>query len=146
MLAIDTNILIRYITKDVPELAERARRFLMDCSERGEPVFIADSVLCEITWGLQSGYRSSRETINDELRKLFNSKETRFSSESRIRAAIEAYANGRSGFPDYLIREEALEQGCRAVSYWIVIGVYFLTGGRIISTQKMTAVGDINVR
>jgi len=115
VLAIDTNLLIRYITKDVPELAERVRRFLSECSERGEPLFIADSVLCEIAWVLQRGYRSSREDIAAELRRLFNSKETRFSSKSRIKIAIEAYANGSSGFADYLIREEALEQGCRAV-------------------------------
>ncbi len=88
---------------------------MTDCSERGEPIFIADSVLCEIAWVLQSGYRSSRDSIVEELRKLFNSRETRFASGERVKAAIEAYAKGRGGFADFLIREEALEQGCRAV-------------------------------
>ncbi len=51
MLAIDTNLIVRYLTGDDPEQSAKAKR-LID----GEDVFICTTVLLETEWVLRSVY------------------------------------------------------------------------------------------
>ncbi|MBP6999966.1 type II toxin-antitoxin system VapC family toxin [Amaricoccus sp.] len=51
MLAIDTNVVVRYLTGDHPEQAARARA-LVD----GAPVFVPVTVALETDWVLRSAY------------------------------------------------------------------------------------------
>jgi predicted nucleic-acid-binding protein len=62
MLAVDTNIVIRYLTADDPAQARRARN-LVD----GNSVFLATTVVLESEWVLRS-YRLTREQILAQLR------------------------------------------------------------------------------
>jgi predicted nucleic acid-binding protein len=54
MLAIGTNLIVRYLTGDHPKQSPRARK-LID----GQPVFAATTVILEVEWVLRStaGYR-----------------------------------------------------------------------------------------
>jgi predicted nucleic-acid-binding protein len=56
MLAIDTNLIVRYLTGDHPKQSPRARK-LID----GQPVFAPITVILEVEWVLRSayGYRSA---------------------------------------------------------------------------------------
>lgn len=51
MLAIDTNLIVSYLTGDHPKQSARART-LID----GQPVFIAITVILEVEWVLRSAY------------------------------------------------------------------------------------------
>ena len=51
MLAIDTNVVVRYLTGDHPEQSPRART-LVD----GQPVFVPVTVALEVEWVLRSAY------------------------------------------------------------------------------------------
>lgn len=51
MLAIDTNLIVRYLTGDHPQQSPRARK-LID----GQPVFAAVTVILEVEWVLRSTY------------------------------------------------------------------------------------------
>ena len=51
MLAIDTNVIVRYLTADHPEQASRARA-LVD----GAAVFVPVTVILESEWVLRSAY------------------------------------------------------------------------------------------
>jgi predicted nucleic acid-binding protein len=51
MLAIDTNLIVRYLTGDHPRQSARARK-LID----GEDVFVCTTVLLETEWVLRSVY------------------------------------------------------------------------------------------
>jgi predicted nucleic acid-binding protein len=55
MLAIDTNVVVRYLTGDHPEQSAKARRIIDSHS-----VFVATTVLLEVEWVLRSarGYRA----------------------------------------------------------------------------------------
>jgi len=57
MLAIDTNIIIRYLTRDDPKQAAQARALI----DR-EDVFVCMTVLLEAAWVLQATYEYSRST------------------------------------------------------------------------------------
>ncbi|MEP6566626.1 MAG: type II toxin-antitoxin system VapC family toxin [Mesorhizobium sp.] len=63
MLAIDTNVVVRYLTNDDPEQSPRARR-LID----GQLVFVADTVILEAVWVLRSAYGYSQTAIVSALR------------------------------------------------------------------------------
>ncbi|MER8953601.1 type II toxin-antitoxin system VapC family toxin [Mesorhizobium sp. M0833] len=51
MLAIDTNLIVRYLTDDHPTQSSRARA-LID----SRPVFVAVTVMLEVEWVLRSAY------------------------------------------------------------------------------------------
>lgn len=54
MLAIDTNLIVRYLVGDDPEQAARARR-LIDNND----VFVCTTVVLETEWALRSAYGCS---------------------------------------------------------------------------------------
>ncbi len=58
MLALDTNIIVRYLTADDPEQFAKARA-LID----GEDVYVCTTVLLETEWVLRRGYRFGRDQI-----------------------------------------------------------------------------------
>ena len=51
MLAIDTNIVVRYLTNDHPKQSPRARDMI-----DGQAVFVAVTVVLEVEWVLRSTY------------------------------------------------------------------------------------------
>lgn len=54
MLAIDTNLVVRYLTGDHPSQSQKARA-LID----SEPVFVCKTVLLEVAWVLRSVFAFS---------------------------------------------------------------------------------------
>ena len=63
MRAIDTNVVVRYLTGDHPEQAARAKSVI----DTG-PVFTSTTVLLESEWVLRSVYAFSREEVAAALR------------------------------------------------------------------------------
>lgn len=62
-LWVDANVLLRFLTGDPPELAERAAR-LMSRAEDGKVVLVVSSlVVAEVIWVLKSFYRYPFEEI-----------------------------------------------------------------------------------
>lgn len=63
MRAVDTNVIVRFLTGDDPAQTERARRLI----EQGE-IFVSTSVLLESEWVLRSGYGFATERLVQALR------------------------------------------------------------------------------
>ncbi|CCV12391.1 type II toxin-antitoxin system VapC family toxin [Mesorhizobium sp. STM 4661] len=63
MLAIDTNLIVRYLTGDHPTQSPRARS-LID----SQPVFVAVTVILEVDWVLRSTYDYEPPEIARTLR------------------------------------------------------------------------------
>ncbi len=63
MIAIDTNIIVRYLTGDHPDQSARARA-LVDNS----PVFVPVTVLLEAEWVLRSAYGQEAADVARALR------------------------------------------------------------------------------
>ena len=58
MLAVDTNIIVRYLTADHLEQFAKASALI-----RGEDVYVCTTVLLETEWVLRGGYRFNRDQI-----------------------------------------------------------------------------------
>jgi predicted nucleic-acid-binding protein len=58
VLAVDTNIIVRYLTRDDAEQFAKASALIS-----GEDVYVCTTVLLETEWVLRRGYRFSRERV-----------------------------------------------------------------------------------
>jgi predicted nucleic-acid-binding protein len=65
MIAVDTNVVIRFLVNDHPVQGRRARRVFED-----HRVFVPESVLLESEWVLRAVYGFSREEISGAFRAL----------------------------------------------------------------------------
>ena len=69
MIAIDTNVLVRYLVRDDAEQAEAARLLLEGItSER--PGFICREVAIEVVWVLERAYKFTRAQVADVIVEL----------------------------------------------------------------------------
>lgn len=91
MIAVDTNILVRYLIKDDRTQAEVATEFLQRNSS-----CIFKTVLLELAWVLssQSGYNLSRAVVTERLRHLCGLPTISVEAASEVAQAISWYEQG----------------------------------------------------
>jgi predicted nucleic acid-binding protein len=56
MKTIDANIILRFLTNDLPDQANRAASLLQRLEEHRETVFLPDLILADIIWVLEGYY------------------------------------------------------------------------------------------
>lgn len=116
MIALDTNVLVRFLVVDDPNQSKRAAKFIAKAVTEDETIFICDIVLMETVWVLERSYRFTRDEIASTIQKLLSARNVEFSSSDLIAGALRAYRKGRAGFADYMIREQAKEYDCRVIA------------------------------
>ena len=116
MIALDTNVLVRFLVKDDEGQARRARGLISREAGAGRAMHVADVVLCELVWVLDVAYGFAREDIAGVLRRLGRTRELVFESDDRLARAVEAYQRGAGDFADYMILESARAASCDAVA------------------------------
>lgn len=89
MIAIDTNVLVRFIVADHPEQFERALRLM-----RGSDVYIGHTVLLECEWVLRSAYGATRREIATALEGIAGLANVTVESPAVLVDAIKAYRGG----------------------------------------------------
>lgn len=108
MIALDTNILVRFITRDEPSQAAEAEHFLRQAKE---DFFVSVPVLLELVWLLDRRFQFDRDEIAQVLRALYERADFVFEDAPHVVAAVSAFERG-ADFADHLIYERALAQGC----------------------------------
>jgi predicted nucleic-acid-binding protein len=116
MIALDTNVLVRFLVRDDEGQHARAAALLQRGIGAGEAFFVADVVLAEVVWVLQSRYRLDRRAISEVLRALTEAEHLHFESAERTIRAWRRFRDGRGGFADYLIAERARDEKCDVVA------------------------------
>lgn len=116
MIALDTNVLVRFLVEDDPEQSRRARAMLQRAIAADSPCFVSEVVVCEVVWVLGTSYQVGRDEIARVLRQLLRARHLTFPEGERLSRALSAFDSGRGDFADYLIREAAREAGCEAVA------------------------------
>ena len=69
MVAIDTNVLVRYLVRDDQKQAEAARTLFESLSIE-QPGYVCREVVIELVWVLERAYRCSREQVATILEQL----------------------------------------------------------------------------
>lgn len=103
MIAIDTNILVRYITQDDLQQAEATENLLATYNNKPQSIFINNIVLCEFVWALEKGYKYTQQQISSTIRIILSTEEFAFEYHNVLWLALEEYELKNTDFSDSLI-------------------------------------------
>ena len=97
---VDTNIIVRHLTGDPPETATRATTFLA-----AEPeLFLADLIVAETIYVLESFYKTPRDQIATAMRSLVALRSVVTVDPALLLRALEVYELDRIDFAEaYLV-------------------------------------------
>ena len=100
MIAVDTNVLLRYLLRDDDAQAERARHLF----ERAARILITDVVLAETLWTLMGRrYCAAKADLIAVVDNLLQEPKVRFEDNEVIWSALQAYRETDADFADALI-------------------------------------------
>lgn len=115
MRAIDTNVLVRYITQDDAVQSPIASTLVREIQARNEAVFVTQIVLCETIWVLRSYYRISKSDIATFLGHLLDDDGFEIDGRMEVVDAFSDFQKGKGDFSDYLIGRLAATRKCGPV-------------------------------
>lgn len=113
MIGLDTNVLLRFLTRDDPTQAALVRELFEQAQREGERLFVPAVVLCELCWVLSYTHDQSKDELLAAIDSLLLSSLFEVERLPQVTAALDKYRHGRAGFADYLIGEIAATAGCR---------------------------------
>lgn len=116
MIALDTNVLIRYLVADDPKQARAATSVVERTLQNGESIFISQIVLCELVWVLSYAYDFGRKEIAGLIGDLRRAAQVEIENPDQVARALDRYSASRGDFADYLIAERAMARGCSGVA------------------------------
>ena len=97
---LDTNILIRYLTGDPPEMAERASAYLLS----GRDLVLSDLVVAETVYVLESFYQVPRQQVAGLVAALVSSSRFQVQDREMLIRSLEIYVDHRIDFTEaYLV-------------------------------------------
>jgi predicted nucleic-acid-binding protein len=89
MVAVDTNILVRFLVRDEPKQAARAATLI-----EGDPVWISKTVLLETEWVLHSLYSFAPEAVAAAFRALGGLPTVSIEDEPAVAKALDWFKAG----------------------------------------------------
>lgn len=97
MIAVDTNILVRYLVEDDVAQTDRAEAVLLSGA-----VLLPKTVLLETEWVLRSIYRFERSSIAEGIRRLLGLRGIEIEDRPAVARALSWYGENRLDFADAL--------------------------------------------
>jgi predicted nucleic-acid-binding protein len=126
MRAIDTNVLVRLITRDDAAQATAAERFV----EKG--AWISHLALAETAWVLDAAYDRTAAEIATAIALLLNHRELTLQDPDVVSAALEKFRSRPAvGFSDCLLLEIARRAG------HLPLGTFDRGLGRLDGAQRL---------
>jgi len=112
MIGLDTNILVRYLTQDDPKQSRKANAEIEKGLSAGEIFFIADIVVCELVWVLETAYGYDRREIHLVLEDILRTRQFRFENKDLLWKSLADYRNKKGDFADHLIGHAGHKASC----------------------------------
>ena len=111
MIALDTNVIVRYIAQDDPVQSSIATRIFEEVVSDSNHGFITVIALCETLWVLARAYGQSRDKLVEVLEALLKADALEVEHRDLVWAAKEDFRVGKANFSDYLIARIGKSQG-----------------------------------
>ena len=102
MIAIDTNVLVRFLTRDDREQAARVRALFATLSAEN-PALICREVILELVWVLDYSYNYSRSEIVGALEGMLAAVELELEDADVVSAVLQEYESNAADFADLMI-------------------------------------------
>lgn len=116
MIGIDTNVLVRFLTRDDEAQYEKAKTLIQRELDAGDAVLVGLLVLLETEWVLRSRYGVSKDGITDAISGLLDCAEISFEDEPAIEEALFSWKDSNADFADCLIFARNRRLGCHATA------------------------------
>ncbi len=109
---VDANVLVRHLVGDPPAMAARATAYLGSATE----LLVADLVVAETVYVLESFYEVSRQTIAMSMRSLLALDSVVVVDAPLLHRSIEIYEHDRLDFAEAYLVASAESSGVGAVA------------------------------
>ena len=109
MIALDTNVLVRYIAQDGGKQAVIASQIIETQLSEAEPGFVSLPVICELVWTLRTRYKRSRNDVGAAIMLLMNARQLVVDQQDVIAKAIN---DDRADIVDAIIHLIGQSAGC----------------------------------
>jgi len=103
--AIDTNVLVRLVTKDDESQYKKAQTFV----ERHQPVLVTQLSVLELVWVLMSRYSLNKERTCKVVQALLETKELNIQAPAILEAALKTWEKSKADFADCFILETVID-------------------------------------
>ena len=110
MIALDTNILVRYLVRDDQQQAESARA-LLESLTANRPGYVCREVTVELVWVLERAYGFPHDRITTILEELVATEGLVIEAADDVARAAFRYRAGGVGFSDLMILAAAERSG-----------------------------------
>ena len=110
MIALDTNVLVRYLVRDDVQQAESARALLESLTAE-RPAYVCREVVVELVWVLERAYGFPRDRIATLLEELVATEDLIIEAAEDVARAAFDYRAARAGFSDLMILAAAERSG-----------------------------------
>lgn len=125
-VAVDTNVLGRYLTWDDLPQARAAARVI----ESGETIAISTVVLCELVWVLRRAYRLSTTEVADSIQEIIGSRNVA-ADRPAAETGLDLLRRG-GDFADGIVRHDADQARCRHIATFDRVFAGLLGSGGVI--------------
>lgn len=117
MLAVDTNVLVRYLAQDDEKQSAAATRFIEQRLGPAERGFVSLVALLETVWVMESRYGANAGLVADILDDLLDTAALEVQDAASVRAALQRYRAGDVDLHDCLIVSLAAQRKARVVTF-----------------------------
>ena len=114
MIAVDTNIIVRFLVRDDREQSEVVYRRLKQAEMERESLFVPLLVILETIWVLESAYGKSRLEILESMEDLRRMRVFNFERDEVIERVLSEGKTFKGDLADLLIAHSAQSSGCDA--------------------------------
>lgn len=102
MIALDTNVVVRFLVQDDAEQAALAGEVFLSLTVDA-PGFISREVMVELVWVLERAYRTTKSEVADSLEGLLAASEIEIEAADDVGLALFRYRDDGFGFADLMI-------------------------------------------
>src|SRR5262249_18542596 len=110
VIGVDSNVLVRFVTRDDEKQYDQASRFFANANDRG--LFLSIIVLVEVNWTLQRVYKRARKEVLQTLDDLVHTRQFVIEDRDNVVRAIAVARSTRADFSDALIALRNEVEGC----------------------------------
>jgi predicted nucleic-acid-binding protein len=114
VIALDSNVVLRYLVNDGSPQCEVAAQFIMRELSEDMPGFISLPVVCELVWVMDKTYKLKRDVVFGALQGLLAARQVRFEREAVVAAVLAAIEAEDTVFDlaDAIIHAIGQSEGC----------------------------------
>ncbi|MDD7986914.1 type II toxin-antitoxin system VapC family toxin [Lentisphaera marina] len=112
MIAIDTNILVRFLLSDDKKQSEKVYKFFKDTESKNDEIHVPILVIIELLWVIESVYEIERKDIINSLDQLILMPIFNFEHLSAIQEFVVDAKNNNYDLSDLLIAHTAPNSKC----------------------------------